>query len=239
MNLILFKEGEDLLKLNAQDHRYIHIVNIIKPKIGDTLDFGVIGGKKGKLNILNLTNEFISFLPEFNSEKPDSLYPITLIIGTPRPPVAKRLLKDLTTSGIKRIIMTGTDLGEKTYLTSNLWTNDNYMEYVHLGLSQGETTLEPRIDTYFSLDKSLDNIDTDVDLIALDNVSPSRKISSFKPAKNDVIVAIGGERGFTDRERELLISKGFNLFSMGSRVLRTETVTHQIVGTLLNAKNLI
>ena len=38
-----------------------------------------------------------------------------------------------------------------------------------------------------------------------------------------VVAAIGSERGWTDKERDLLSEKGFKICSMGSRVMRTET----------------
>ena len=43
--------------------------------------------------------------------------------------------------------------------------------------------------------------------------------------KSGVVAAIGSERGWTDKERDLLESSGFTLCSMGNRVLRTETAT--------------
>ena len=38
-----------------------------------------------------------------------------------------------------------------------------------------------------------------------------------------VVAAIGSERGWTDRERSLLESKGFIRCGMGERIMRTET----------------
>lgn len=239
MNLILFKGDENLTSLPLTDHRAIHIMSIIKPEVGDSLDIGIVNGLKGKMIIENITVSSIEFSTIFNQTSA-VLLPVTLIIGTPRPPVAKRLLKDLTTIGVGRIIMTATDLGEKTYLTSKLWKNEKYMDYIYDGCSQAESTIIPDVKRFFSLKKALDSIvNTHSNKIALDNIRPKETLSCLKLPLSESIIVIGGERGFSDRERDMLEAYGYRLFSMGERVLRTETVCHMIMGHLLTAANLI
>ncbi len=238
MNLILFNKDEKLGYLPATDHRANHINNIIKSKIDDTLDIGVIGGLKGKLTITSIDKDGISFNFVLDTQSPD-LYPVTFIIGTPRPPVAKRLLKDLSTSGIKKIIMCATDLGEKTYLTSKLWKNDKFMDYVIDGGVQGESTIIPEVHKYFSLKKAIESLPSDIDRLAMDNISPDFALSTYKPLNREVVVCIGGERGFSDRERDMLKSYGFKIFKIGDRVLRTETACHHVLGSILTIKGLI
>lgn len=238
MNLILFKPEEKLGFLPADDHRAVHIKNIIKSEAGDILDFGVINGEKGKMEVNSITEEGIRFEYKFTEKSPE-LLPITLIIGTPRPPVAKRLLKDLTTSGVKKIIMCATDLGEKTYLTSRLWKDNKYISYLEDGASQAESTNLPEVYRFFSLKKALESIDYDCDKLAMDNISPDFNISSFQSSKSELVICIGAERGFTDREREMLKSYNYKIFKMGDRVLRTETACHRVLGAVLTLKGLI
>ncbi|MBN2618645.1 MAG: RNA methyltransferase [Spirochaetales bacterium] len=238
MNLILFTIDEDLNFLSINDKRTKHILEIIKPEVNSTLDYGIVNKEKGKLKIINIDDKGIYFEVQ-PIESNDEFYPITLIIGTPRPPVAKRLIKDLTTSGVEKIIMCATDLGEKSYLTSNLWKDNNYLENVYEGCSQGESYLVPKIEKYFSLKKALESIDYNGNKIALDNISPDFNISNFRPEHLKSVVVIGGERGFSDREREMLKEFNYNIFKMGNRVLRTETVCHQIVGSILTLSKLI
>ena len=38
-----------------------------------------------------------------------------------------------------------------------------------------------------------------------------------------MVIAVGSERGWTDRERDLLSAAGFIRLSMGKRAMRTET----------------
>jgi RsmE family RNA methyltransferase len=60
-------------------------------------------------------------------------------------------------------------------------------------------------------------------LIAADNVRPEGAISRMASTKRPVVLAIGSERGWSDRERDMFEEAGFLRLSMGSRALRTET----------------
>ncbi|MDR2144262.1 MAG: 16S rRNA (uracil(1498)-N(3))-methyltransferase [Treponema sp.] len=68
-------------------------------------------------------------------------------------------------------------------------------------------------------------------LVAADNVRPEGSFAGLEaPAAGHeiaggfrAVLAVGPERGWSDRERELLEQAGFRRLSMGSRALRTET----------------
>ena len=47
------------------------------------------------------------------------------------------------------------------------------------------------------------------------------------------VVAIGPEGGWTDDEVRLLESKGFARYSLGSRILRTDTATISVIAQLM------
>ncbi|MCL1835983.1 MAG: RsmE family RNA methyltransferase [Treponema sp.] len=60
-------------------------------------------------------------------------------------------------------------------------------------------------------------------LIAADNVRAGGAMSGMAQTSGPVTLAIGSERGWSDREREMLEAAGFLRLSLGSRALRTET----------------
>jgi len=231
MNLLLFKEEEWKKPISSDDPRVKHIHSILKSKSGDSLDAGIIDGKIGKAEIKEVLEDG-SCLFNFTAERDSSpLCPLTLIIGTPRPPTAKRLLRDLTAAGIERIVFTGTDLGEKSYLTSRLWSKEEWKEAVLTGMAQGESTRRPLIEKFYSLYKSIDQLQNGEDLLALDNVNPELPLKDYNPLSKKCCLAIGPERGWSDREREILRDRNFRICSLGDRVLRTETAAH--MGTAL------
>ncbi|QEN07854.1 RsmE family RNA methyltransferase [Oceanispirochaeta crateris] len=226
MNLLLFYPDEWKQALPPDDPRSVHIRTILKSSVSDSLDAGVINGPLGKAVIREILPDG-SYLFDFQSgAEPSPLSPLTLIIGTPRPPTAKRLIRDLTAAGIQKMIFIGTDLGEKSYLTSRLWSRDEYKEALLQGMAQGESTRMPEIEKYYSLYKSLDHLQMETDLLALDNISPEIPLKDYSPRHKQCCLAIGPERGWSDREREIFKERGFTICSLGQRVLRTETAAH-------------
>ena len=59
--------------------------------------------------------------------------------------------------------------------------------------------------------------------LLLDNISGEGSLSARNLRDRAVILAVGSERGWSDREREVFLEAGFEPILMGSRVLRTET----------------
>ncbi|MBI9099870.1 MAG: RNA methyltransferase [Spirochaetaceae bacterium] len=233
MNLILFKKEEISIPVLSDDIRYQHIKKILKLQQADTFDSGIINGPGGKGFLREFTPEYmiVDFTEEWQSEH---LFPVTLIIGIPRPPTARRLLKDITSMGIDRIWFTGTELGEKSYLSSKLWKNNKYMEYVLEGAQQGESTLLPEIRRFYSLKECLKQLDGG-QYCALDNNESDFSVSQFRSTGERTVIAVGSERGWTDNERVLLKKNHFSLLSMGTRVLRTETACAMATGFILAA----
>ena len=60
-------------------------------------------------------------------------------------------------------------------------------------------------------------------LIALDNVRPEGALALLSALGQFMVLAVGCERGWSDKEREELEEAGFIRLSMGERALRTET----------------
>ncbi|MDA3956965.1 RsmE family RNA methyltransferase [Oceanispirochaeta sp.] len=226
MNLLLLNPEEWKNPLPYDDPRSVHIRSILKSKVSDSLDAGIINGLMGKAVIREILPEG-SYLFDFHGERePPALCPLTLIIGIPRPPTAKRLLRDLTAAGVERIFFTATDLGEKSYLTSRLWSREEYKDAVLLGMAQGESTRMPEIEKFYSLYKCIDHLPDETDLLAMDNINPEFPLKTYLPRQKQCTLAIGPERGWSDREREIFKERGFTIGSLGNRVLRTETAAH-------------
>ena len=59
--------------------------------------------------------------------------------------------------------------------------------------------------------------------LLMDNVIGAVNLSSLSLQGKRVILAIGPERGWSERERGIFLSSGFSTVLLGSRILRTET----------------
>lgn len=233
MNICLFSKDEIKNPLPKKDERAQHIIKVLHKKEGETFDAGIIGGAAGIAKITKITETgeiFFDFEPKSAGK---TLYPLTLIIGFPRPIQLRRLLRDVAGLGCQKVILTGTELTEKSYLNSNVVTDGSAYEMLLDGTAQAASTHVPELVFYKNLDETLSAIARNgessawnqISKIALDNRRAKMSLHSFleHEGAQNVIAAIGSERGWTERERDLLEQNGFTLCSMGTRVLRTET----------------
>ena len=235
MNICLFSACEiDEGRLSASDERARHIIKILHKVTGDTFSAGIIGGKAGSAVITAINDGEISFsfTPESDG-KP--LYPLDLIIGFPRPIQLKRLLRDAAGLGVRSVHLTGTELGEKSYLQSNVVKDGGAERMLLDGTVQAASTHVPSLFVHENLKKCLNEVGDGLK-IALDNVGASTSLlalsGEIKGAKS-VVAAIGSERGWSEDERKLLESAGFVRSSMGKRVLRTETAATVAMSLIL------
>ena len=234
MNICLFTQEEIGKTLPNSDERTQHIIKVLHKGEGDSFDAGIIGGKAGSAKITKIDENGMEFeFSQFEDEEKASgkpLYPLTLIIGFPRPIQLRRLLRDVAGLGVQKIILSGTELGEKSYMNSND-VKDGAAEKMLLdGTVQAASTHVPSLVLVKSLQEAVkvavqDSESESVEKCALDNRRAKMSLHKYleSTACKNIVAAIGSERGWTDNERDLLESNGFTLCSMGSRVLRTET----------------
>ena len=77
---------------------------------------------------------------------------------------------------------------------------------------------------------------------ALDNIRPVgslKNVLRMDTAAGMSIAAIGSERGWTNKERDLLEKSGFVLCGMGCRIMRTETAATVAASIILNEKGFL
>lgn len=257
MNICLFKEQEIHLPLSLRDPRGEHICKILHKKEGDTFSAGIIDGPSGIATITSIEQQekttpdgrkkFMDGEIRFTFEptgdgKP--LYPLIMIIGFPRPIQLKRLMRDLAGLGVCQIHLTGTELGEKSYLKSDLATSDAGYQMLLEGTVQAASTHVPKLFHHETLKECLDFVrDNSLEnspspsLFALDNVNACgnlhQAVENSKPQL--AVAAIGSERGWTSAERKLLEQYNYQRLSMGSRVLRTETASTVAASLILGS----
>lgn len=253
MNICLFSPEEILNPLDIQDERAQHILKILHKKEGESFSAGIIGGQAGTAVIKKIEVEekkssdgkktfkggkiYFDFTPESDGKK---LYPLKMIIGFPRPIQLKRLLRDMASLGVQEVHLTGTELGEKSYLKSDLATKGEAEKFLLDGSIQAGSTQVPKLFIHQTLKNCLEQINLEGKLFALDNIEPSQSLScALKEKPQKAIAAIGSERGWTNYERQLFRQNGFELLSMGKRILRTETASTVAVSLILNSMEVL
>ena len=239
MNICLFEKSQIDLPLSFDDERGAHILNVLHKKQGDDFTAGIIGGQSGVATITRIDETarqiFFEFKPTGDG-KP--LNPLKMIIGFPRPIQLKRLLRDIAALGISEVHLTGTELGEKSYMQSDLAQPEAAWKLLREGTVQAGSTHVPEVFVHKSLEETLRflSLSKGEHLICLDNVNPASPLGQVQfSADMPVVAAIGSERGWTDKERGLLEAAGFIRCGMGERIMRTETAATVAGAIILNA----
>ena len=231
MNLILFEPHEIGKPLPKRDERAVHLLKVLRKKEGDDFDAGIfeVGIGNGKIEKKNADGS-LDFSLDINTPPPPRL-PIRIAVGFPRPIQIRRLLRDLSSLGVEAIDLVSTDLGEKSYRDTKLLNDGGAHAALVEGAVQSRDVTIPALNVFASLDRWLGERPRESGetlLIAADNVRPAGSMSQIPAPQKDTgkggaVLAIGPERGWSDRERGLLEAAGFLRLSMGSRALRTET----------------
>lgn len=225
MNLLLLTE-EDLLSDNQaiiKDRRLQHIQLIRQSQVGDTLEVGLINGKKGFAKIIALSYDKAILDFQLNNIAPTKL-PVTLLLALPRPKMLRRILQTATTLGVSKIILINSYKVEKSFWQTPFLTPTAINQQLQLGLEQAKDTILPEVQLVkrfkpFVEDQLATLAKHTNKLIAHLGNYPTCPSLVTQP----ITLAIGPEGGWIDYEVTRLIEIGFQPIQLGQRVLKVET----------------
>lgn len=267
MNIILLRQEElsdGNFSFAKTDERFLHIKKVLKLGVGAVFKAGIIDGEKGTAEITSFSDELLT--ARFTvSEKADGgaddsvLPPIKLILGFPRPIQLRRILRDVAGLGIEALYLTGTELGEKSYLQADIAAETEIERLLIDGCSQAGDTHIPKVYRAYSVRHFFDRYEDDIrpdhlravlDVpfqIGQDRIEQAYGeqdsalcIPAMYPlpqlqwdGKQTLWLAVGNERGWSLNERLLFAKKQFTAYTMGRRILRTETAVTSAVAVCL------
>lgn len=244
MNRILFEKDEIVDGIATfGGERAEHVMNVLHGEVGQILKTGEIGGFIGTGVITGITRPPSSVSsPEITvacSHDKRSLRPwVDLILAPPRPRVMKRLLPQLATMGVGRIFLVGAKKVEKDFWGATLLKPENYRPLLIDGLMQAGTSILPTLETRRNFRKfvkeELDTLWPEAKRIVAHPYDGNRTIEQPERSNNRaILLAVGPEGGWTDEEVTLLGEHGFARYSLGSRILRTDTATIALLAQLM------
>ena len=258
MNLILLNENEldrhGLATLVGR--RAKHICEVIKPRVGDRLNAGIIDSDIGKAEVIAITgrdgadNEASVTLKFDNDTLRNSsaaAIDISLVIALPRPKVTRRIIGLCTECGVKDIHFINSYRVEKSFWQSPLLSDDKVHKQIILSLEQAKDTQLPRIHFHKRFKPFVEDqlpeiakgkqalvahpYDAKINLEDSKNIEASDdKLAELKQQPR--IIAVGPEGGFIPYEIELLQQAGFDTLGLGPRIYRVETVIPLLLGKL-------
>ena len=241
--LLLPKNAKSIIDVE----QVTHIKEILKSKVGDSLTIGEIGGNIGKATIAQINNNEVLFTDITLSKKPPAKLDLTVVLALPRPKVLRRMIMDMTSLGVNKLIIVNSYRTQKSYWQSPLLNRID--EFVFEGLQQAIDTVplvvefkkrfKPFVEDEFPA-LSLDNRGCQEQgnaVIAHPYASQSWKtyldVAKCKTTNKETmpkVLCIGAEGGWIDYEVDLLCKHGCTAVSLGQRILRTETVVNVLLG---------
>lgn len=240
MNRIIFEKGEiEDGVATCGGERATHILHVLHGEVGQLLKTGEVDGMIG-------TGEIVEIARDEGGEGPvvrvkvchdqESLRPwIDLVLAPPRPRVMKRLLPQLAALGVGRIVLVGAKKVEKDFWGATLLKEENYRPLLIDGLMQAGTSLLPTLETRRNFRRF---VETELDALfpterrIVAHPYGAEGAKGTEEAAGRPLLAIGPEGGWTDEEVALLESKGFERYSLGPRILRTDTATVALLARL-------
>ncbi len=234
MNLLLLERDEVAADgtVRLADARAAHLIGVLKAAPGRTVRVGLADGPKGSGRVTRVGLDDVCLHCVFEETVPERP-PVDLLLALPRPKVLRRLWAQLAALGVGRITLVNAWKVERMYFDTHVLAPELYRPLLIEGLQQARDTRVPevRIRRRFSALMNEMGSETVSDGEARWLADPTAgaglrqamgRRSAATPSTR-VLVAVGPEGGWTDRERASLQAHGFQGVSLGPRALRSDT----------------
>jgi len=240
MNRILF-EADELLSDGTvwlTDARAEHLRRVLRVEPGQAVASGTVNGLAGVSRVLATGEAGVRLCPAHDAALPEPW--LDLLLAVPRPKVFKRLWPQLTTLGVGRVVLLNAAKVEKCYFSSQWLEPSSYRPLLIEGLMQAgltrlpEVTAAPRFKPF--VEDELDRLFPEtVRLLA--HPGPPAEVPPCDGAHGSrPVLAVGPEGGWTGYEIEHLRAHGFRPFSLGERILRSDTACIALIAVLEYAR---
>jgi RsmE family RNA methyltransferase len=222
--------GPQRVRLGGRQLR--HVREVHRAEVGRELAVGVVGGPRGRGEVVALDENALEMEVLLDGAPPPPL-PVTLLLALPRPKVLSRLLRDITTFGVKEIVLLRTWRVEQSFWQSPALEPERIRRQLLLGLEQAGDTVLPRVRLRrrfkpFVEDELPGLAEGTLRLLA----HPGSSLPCPRGVSGPITLAVGPEGGFIPYEVEALEAQGFQAVTLGERPLRVETAVAALLARL-------
>ena len=235
MNRILFDPSEIASdgRVMLRDFRAEHIRSVLKASPGKVLKTGVVNGLCGVSTVLEISESGVFLETSHADESPEPWF--DMILAAPRPLVLKRLWPQLTALGAGRIFLVKAGKVEKFYFSSQWVREESVKPLLIEGAVQAGLThipdFEIRMNFMRFMSDEFDSLFPEC-LPLLAHPGPLKLLEQNNNRNRRPLIAVGPEGGWTEDELGMFLEHGFKIFSLGERILRSDTACISLISVL-------
>ena len=215
-----------------------HIANVLRMKPGEELLISVKGDWDYLCKIVDIETDRVNLKVLESMEQRELPVNITLLQGIPKSDKLEMIIQKAVELGVSEIIPVKTKrvvvkIDEKKADTKvNRWN-----AIAESAAKQSKRSIIPKVFEPMSIDNALEIVkDFGVKLIPYENadgIDKTRKILDNMDKTKDIAVFIGPEGGFEEAEVERIKNSGFEVITLGKRILRTETAGLALLSNIM------
>lgn len=215
-----------------------HIANVLRMKPGEELLISVKGDWDYLCKIVGIETDRVNLKVLESMEQRELPVNITLLQGIPKSDKLEMIIQKAVELGVSEIIPVKTKrvvvkIDEKKVDTKvNRWN-----AIAESAAKQSKRSIIPKVYEPMSIDNALEIVkDFGVKLIPYENadgIDKTRKILGNMDKTKNIAVFIGPEGGFEESEVERIKNSGFEVITLGKRILRTETAGLALLSNIM------
>ena len=215
-----------------------HIANVLRMKPGEELLISVKGDWDYLCKIVDIETDRVNLKVLESMEQRELPVNITLLQGIPKSDKLEMIIQKAVELGVSEIIPVKTKrvvvkIDEKKVDTKvNRWN-----AIAESAAKQSKRSIVPKVYEPMSIDNALEIVkDFGVKLIPYENadgIDKTRKILDNMDKTKNIAVFIGPEGGFEESEVERIKNSGFEVITLGKRILRTETAGLALLSNIM------
>ena len=215
-----------------------HIVNVLRMKIGEELLISVKGDWDYLCKIEEIENDRVNLKLLESMEQRELPIKLTLLQGIPKSDKLEMIIQKATELGVSNIIPVKTNRvvvkidEKKTQAKVNRWN-----AIAQSAAKQSKRSIIPKVLNPQTLDNALEIVkDYGVKLLPYENadgIKQTKDILNSLDSKNNIAVFIGPEGGFEEAEVKKSTDSGFEVITLGKRILRTETAGLALLSNIM------
>ena len=215
-----------------------HIVNVLRMKIGEELLISVKGDWDYLCKIEEIENDRVNLKLLESMEQRELPIKLTLLQGIPKSDKLEMIIQKAIELGVSEIIPVKTNRvvvridEKKTQAKVNRWN-----AIAQSAAKQSKRSIIPKVLNPQTLDNALEIVkDYGVKLLPYENadgIKKTKDILNSLNSKNNIAVFIGPEGGFEEAEVKKSTDSGFEVITLGKRILRTETAGLALLSNIM------